>query len=927
MSKKKSQAQGQTPEVHPLASGPHGTEARKGGGPSFNEPKTDLFDLFFRHAPAAIAMLDKTMRYICVSDRWCQDYRLAAQDMIGRSHYDVFPEIPERWKEIHRRCLAGAVERSDEEPFPRQDGSVDWVKWAIHPWLDANGEIGGIIVLTEVITQKKLTEIALQEQEARLNVIAGNLPLTIYRFSNRRGGLYFSSGVKEVLGRTAAELLAEPMLWHDSIHPDDLPMVDAAIAESTLDQRRIDLVYRILDCSGRERWLSDHALCLRQPDGELILDGVAQDITERKRAEEALAVAKEKFAKVFDLSPDAMDLIHVETGCLADVNRSFLRLFGYNRPEIIGRSPLPGAATIWADPAEYGRFVASVAEHGQVRGYETLLRRKDGSVFPASISATVLDIAGQRHRMSIIQDITKRIQDGEALRISEERYQRITNAITDYVYRVRVNPAGGLETWHSPGCLAVTGYQPEEFANDPHLWIRMVAAEDAPRVEEQLRTIKAGQHPPPLDHRIIHKNGSVRWVRNTFVPNPSDPGAGLIYEGLLQDITEHKEAEAEKARLEAQLHESHRMESLGVLAAGVAHNLNNVLAIIMGSASLREQLTTEPADREAYRNIGKACQRGRDVVKSMLSFAKPALSLWAPFDLHAILEELRSLLESTTRNTIAISVSLAHEPLWVNGDASNIHQVLLNICLNSINAMPTGGILAFRTAILEGDWVEVSVEDNGTGMTPDVLARALEPFFTTGTGGRGLGLGLSMTYGIVQAHGGTLNIASQPGIGTTVRLRFPRIPAPLPGQRASPLASSCGPLSVFLVDDDEDVLLLMTRMLKRAGARQVKTFSGGEAVLAELRAGERPDLLILDQNMPGLNGIQTLERVRARDPELPILISSGQPDIEAWAVFRRPKVAVISKPFTMKEIQTKLAQFTDAAAPGPDGPGDVGDGV
>jgi DNA-binding NtrC family response regulator len=129
------------------------------------------------------------------------------------------------------------------------------------------------------------------------------------------------------------------------------------------------------------------------------------------------------------------------------------------------------------------------------------------------------------------------------------------------------------------------------------------------------------------------------------------------------------------------------------------------------------------------------------------------------------------------------------------------------------------------------------------------------------------------------------------------------------------------------VDDDEDVLLLMTRMLKRAGARQVKTFSGGEAVLAELRAGERPDLLILDQNMPGLNGIQTLERVRARDPELPILISSGQPDIEAWAVFRRPKVAVISKPFTMKEIQTKLAQFTDAAAPGPDGPGDVGDGV
>ena len=888
----------------------------------FSEQKAGLLDLFVRHAPAAIAMLDKTMRYICVSDRWCQDYHIEAQDLIGRSHYEVFPEIPERWKEIHRRCLAGAVEHCDEDCFPRQDGSVDWVKWAIHPWLDANGKIGGIIVLTEVITQKKLTEIALQEHEARLNAIAENLPLAVYRYSTRRGGLYYSNGVKEALGRTAAELLADPMLWHDSIHPDDRPRVDAAIAESALDQRRIDLVYRVLNRSGEERWFHDRGQCLRQPDGELIIDGVTLDITDSHRIEEELKASHWLLNHFFDMIPDL--------ACIASTNGYFKRLssswqqaLGFTLPELLG---MPFTSLIHPDDLEPTmREFARQLTGGATIHFLNRYRTRSGAY--RLLEWQTWPVVGGESLFAVAQDITERKRAEEALRISEERYQRITNAITNYVYRVQVNPTGELATWHSPGCLTVTGYQPEEFANDPHLWIRMVVAEDAPRVEEQLRSIKAGQHPPPLEHRIIHKDGSLRWVRNTFVPNPSDPGAGLIYDGLLQDITEHKKAGAERARLEAKLHEAHRMESLGVLAAGVAHNLNNVLAIIMGSASLREQMTTEPADREAYRNIGKACQRGRDVVKSMLSFAQPALSLRAPFELHAILEELRSLLENTTRNTIAISVALADEPLWINGDASNIHQALLNICLNSIKAMPTGGILALGTAILEGDWVEISIEDNGAGMTPEVLARVLEPFFATGAGGGGMGLGLSMTYGIVQAHGGTITIASQPGVGTTVKLRFPRIPAPLSCASVPPPAPSLEPLNVFLVDDDEDVRFLMTRMLKRAGVRQVKTFSGGEAVLAELRAGELPDLLILDQNMPGLNGIQTMERVRALGPDLPILISSGQPDIEAWAAFRQPRVAVISKPFTMKEIQTKLARFTDATTSGPDGPGDVGDVV
>jgi CheY-like chemotaxis protein len=274
-----------------------------------------------------------------------------------------------------------------------------------------------------------------------------------------------------------------------------------------------------------------------------------------------------------------------------------------------------------------------------------------------------------------------------------------------------------------------------------------------------------------------------------------------------------------------------------------------------------------------------------------------------------IIKEICSLLGDTTRNRVKVIEAFAEEPIWINGEAGNISHALMNLCLNSLDAMPDGGILTLRTAIFEESWVEVSVEDNGEGISPEVLAHVKEPFYTTKEVGKGTGLGLSMTYGVVKAHGGTIEIASQPGQGTTVKLRFPRVPIPVENEAMNAPAPSLGSMTVFLVDDDEDLRCLMTRMLKQAGVRQLKTFPGGKDVLEALHSGEVPDLIILDQNMPGMNGTQTMERIRNRHPEMPILISSGQPGIADWGCFKQPNVGVISKPFTMEEILAKLVQF------------------
>ena len=381
------------------------------------------------------------------------------------------------------------------------------------------------------------------------------------------------------------------------------------------------------------------------------------------------------------------------------------------------------------------------------------------------------------------------------------------------------------------------------------------------------------------------------------------------------DISGRRQDEAERRALVERLGRIQALEALGVLVAGVAHNINNVLGVIMGTASMHDLIPTDPAALKDFHLIETACKRGRSVVKGLLQFAQPSLAHPAPCDLQALVGEVVALLENTTRNRVRIVVRAAPEPAWIHGDAGSLSHALMNLCLNAVDAMAEGGVLTLGTAVLAGNRVAVSVADDGAGMSPEILDRALEPFFTTKPVGKGTGLGLSMTFGVVKAHGGTLEIASRTGQGTTVTLRFPRIPAPVPEEVAGP-APGPEPLAIFLVDDDEDVRILMGRMLALAGAAQVRTFAGGEAVLAALQAGERPGLVILDQNMPGLDGTQTLALIRDLCPDLPILISSGQPDIETWECFRRPGLGVIAKPFTMEEIRAKLAGFAASGLSG-----------
>lgn len=487
---------------------------------------------------------------------------------------------------------------------------------------------------------------------------------------------------------------------------------------------------------------------------------------------------------------------------------------------------------------------------------------------------------------------------------SEERFRTLVNTIPDLVWLKDVDGVylacnRMFERLFGATESEIVGKTDHDF----------VPAELADLFRGYDRKAIATDKPTRNEEWVVFADGGERVLLETVkTPMRDSEGNLLGVLGVGRDITARHRADEERRILDERVNNMQKLEALGVLVAGVAHNINNVLAAIMGTASFRGETTRDQADREAYDVVVTACRRGRDVVKSLMQFSRPTLSNQAPVELHALLSEVRVLLSNTTRNRVRVLESFVDEPLWIHGDAGSISNSFMNLCINAMDAMPDGGTITLRTRRPEAGWIEVAVEDTGEGMAPEILARVMEPFFTTKDVGKGTGLGLSMTHGVIKAHGGTLEIASTRGSGTTVTVRLPRIGGPAQDASSSTTTSRRGPMRILLVDDDDDIRVLVARMLKAEG-HVVELASDGQMALDVLAAGDIPDLVVMDQNMPGMDGVHTMARMREIYPTLPILISSGQPDIQEWDCFRAPHVAVLSKPFDTRELFAKLSQL------------------
>jgi PAS domain S-box-containing protein len=404
----------------------------------------------------------------------------------------------------------------------------------------------------------------------------------------------------------------------------------------------------------------------------------------------------------------------------------------------------------------------------------------------------------------------------EAVRKSDERYRELLASVTDYIYTVRLRDGVVVHTSHAAGCLAVTGYQPEQYENDPDLWHRMVHPEDTNVVVANATEMMKGKVPPTIEHRIFHRDGSIRWVRNQRVPHYTPDGKLAGYDGLVSDITPRKEAEEkltqanarlrevlasltksheELQRTQMQLIESEKMQTVGRLAAGVAHEVKNPLAVLqMGVGFLANQIkAADHATAVVLKEMGDAVDRADGVVSDLLEFAAPQELELQQTDLEPLIRQsLRFVRHELNAAKVTPVTNFVGRLPGCQIDRNKIKQVLVNLFVNACHAMPEGGTLTVTTRCHQlvtdeeasvqrtgtpfraGDIVfTIEITDTGTGIPADQLSKVFDPYFTTKAHGKGNGLGLAVTKAIVDLHGGRIGIANrnESGVIATVALR------------------------------------------------------------------------------------------------------------------------------------------------------------
>ncbi|MDX6457637.1 MAG: hypothetical protein QOE55_1334 [Acidobacteriaceae bacterium] len=517
----------------------------------------------------------------------------------------------------------------------------------------------------------------------------------------------------------------------------------------------------------------------------------------------------------------------------------------------------------------------------------------------------------------IAQDITERKQAEEKLRESEERFRQLTENIGAVFWLADTELQSIL--YVSPAYETIWGRSCESLCAGPHAWLDAIHPEDRPRVLDacKVRTDAAYE----LEYRIIRPDGAVRWVRDRAFPVHDAAGRVIRMAGVAEDVTERRQ-------LEMQLRQAQKMEAIGQLAAGVAHDFNNLLSVISGHSELLAILSpTDNRWRDSIAEIRRATEFGSASVRQLLAFSCRQILEPKVLDLNAVVAQAEKMVRRLIGEHVRLATLLQPRIRPVRADLVQLNQVILNLAVNSRDAMPQGGSLTLETRevgldaadakahpeIRPGRYVLLTVTDTGCGMTPEVQARIFEPFFTNKAEGQGTGLGLSVVLGIIRQSEGHIDVESRPEVGTKFKIYLPAVQGLAEGPaQSAPFKPVGGSETVLLVEDEEPVRNVTTLLLETLGYRVLGAENGQDALRLFEASREKIDLLMTDVVMPDLSGREVAEALRAQDPGLKVLFQSGYTDdtVVRWGVLHA-EVAFLKKPITLDVLARKIREILD----------------
>jgi PAS domain S-box-containing protein len=644
--------------------------------------------------------------------------------------------------------------------------------------------------------------------------------------------------------------------------------------------------------------------------------GIHRDITNRKREEEKLQQSFSLLQATLESTADGI-LVVDHIGNITNYNVQFVKM--WNIPEDImiqgkDREAINVVLAQLKSPKDFVKRVNTLYSHPEDESFD-VLEFKDGRIFERYSRPQRID-GRPVGRVWSFRDVTQRKLAEEQLQESEERYRRLVEYSPD---AIAVHSEGKF-VFANPASIKLIGATDESQLIGMPV-ISVIHPDYIETVRQRMLTgMKERKALPPLEEKFIRLDGSIIDVEVTSLPTifQGKPATQVV----VRDITEQK-------KLQNQFFQSQKIQSIGTLAGGIAHDFNNILAIILGySSTLEKNRSDAKKHAEGIGAINQAIDRGAALVRQILTFARKTDIAFEPFSVPDLIHELLSMLKETFSKTITFTQTYTSEIPDIIADRTQIHQTLLNLCVNARDAMPNGGSITIKAeqwtkeevhrrfpSATQESYVCISVTDTGIGMDEAICTRVFDPFFTTKEKGKGTGLGLSVVYGVMQSHHGFVDVESRVGMGTTFYLFFPVAPMvekPMDSALPANEKPSGGTETILLVEDEYLILKVIRRLLKSYGYSVYVAADGEEALEVFARHQDEIALVLSDVGLPKMSGIDVFKKLIEIDSHVKIVLASGffEPDLKS-SLHKLGARGFIQKPYSNDEVLRKLREILD----------------
>ncbi|NIK50390.1 hybrid sensor histidine kinase/response regulator [Xanthomonas arboricola] len=849
-------------------------------------------------------------------------------------------------------AFAGRASRFEEVPIGmNRYGTPEdtWWTFSFSPIYLDDGRVGGAFCVTNEVTDRKVAQNRLADEHERLIRLFEQAPMFMAFLSGPQHRVEFANpcysrliGHRDVIGKPLAEALPD-LVEQGHLHRlDEVYQSGRAYAANALaynvqaepggpvERRLLDLVYQPI--AGADGTVSG-----------IFVQGL--DITDRIGLERAVREAEVRNRQILD---SVMDYAIIATdlhGLVTSWNEGAQRILGWSEAEMLGQTL---ERTFTPEDVERRQILieaAAALESGSGMD-ERWHVRKSGQRFWANGSLMVLrdETGAAIGFVKVLRDRTAERLASEALRESERRLDALVRASSQSIFSASAD-------WRELRQLVGEGALSDALSASLNWQQEMVHPDDRARLAEAIAHSIVNKTGLDVEYRVLDADQRVGWTLMRAIPMLDEREQIVEWFGTAADITDKRLAEQQLRQLtetleervrersaalllaEEKLRQSQKMEAVGQLTGGLAHDFNNLLtAISVGLELLQTRIEQGKYDRlERYVEMAQSsAARATALTQRLLAFSRRQTLAPTALEVQALVQGMHDIIARTLGPSIALQLRPAADPWKVLVDAPQLENALLNLCINARDAMPDGGELTIAVAnrVLDagaaqqldlpiGEYVCLSVQDTGTGMSAEVMSKVFEPFFTTKPIGQGTGLGLSMIYGFTRQSGGHVRIDSEVGVGTTMALYLPRFDGVLAQDEAvpateQPLRSTAPSCTVLLVEDETAIRVLMSEVLSEAGYRVIETAEGSAAV-ERLRSQETIDLLVTDVGLTGgLNGRQVADAGRQSRPTLPVLFVTGYAATAAVGAGQlEDGMEVLTKPFLAVDLERRVAQLLE----------------